>query len=691
MAKNRDESHAEFEEKLMLRHKELNKFGDNKRTRILKDLMQIVISYEIDRETRKAEQLCKEFLNNYSNIDPEIVFKVYQNLARFQQRLAKREEFNINSNKALELGLKIGANVRDLDYLRIHQVPELIRKKKYTEALALLDTITSKEFEILTMQMQVGVYIHTDSLDKANKTYNSMLNKKDISVVQRRSAQIYVAAHLLASNRNQAVIDLIEEDALALEDTDDGSCGLKMALGTAYIGTERYKKALSVFEYVSNSEDYKKNQIPYHIQSYIRRLQAYNGLNNYKAFDSLKVAHNTIFASIKMNDYGGIRYNLLLADNFLKKKQFDAAFKKYKEVYDNTYNTTAVEVNKLEILSGLAKSASSSGKINEGIQYYELLKDHIEKLYNEERELGKFTNNVLKTNFDNKMMKEKAVLDEVKITLLEEQVLSQRLKWVVISSVFFLLVIIIFWQQSERAKRRLKRAYKLLEVEKTEVTKLVNEREKLLAHVTHQSKTPLVNMNYMLDILDKIKVNEDTVLLKSHLRKTLDLVNNQMEDILNWIKTVLDANINQETVDLHRIVQDVIKENTILSEDKNLIIKNLVSPSTNVKTNPEAFKIIVNNLLVNAIKYSYQNNDILINFKENVLTVVDFGEGIPLSTRELILSSHNPMESTSPQNKSLIKGSGLGFYLVKDLCEKLKLDMDISESATQGTRVSIAF
>jgi signal transduction histidine kinase len=96
-------------------------------------------------------------------------------------------------------------------------------------------------------------------------------------------------------------------------------------------------------------------------------------------------------------------------------------------------------------------------------------------------------------------------------------------------------------------------------------------------------------------------------------------------------------------------------------------------------------RIILNNLISNAIKYRSPNRDesyiiveAVINEKNVVVTVEDNGEGIPKSK----LPSIFDMFYRATDNN---QGTGLGLYIVKNVVEKLGGKVGVESEQNRGT------
>mgnify|MGYP002761557781 CR=1 FL=1 len=112
---------------------------------------------------------------------------------------------------------------------------------------------------------------------------------------------------------------------------------------------------------------------------------------------------------------------------------------------------------------------------------------------------------------------------------------------------------------------------------------------------------------------------------------------------------------------------------------------NEVNPDLTVKADENLLKLIIRNLVNNAIKFSHEGDAVRVSAEELsqevVFKVKDTGIGIPKNEQENIFSFQGHSRSgTNDEN-----GSGLGLQLCKEFVEKLNGAIDVESSEGQGS------
>src|SRR5690606_34822083 len=128
-------------------------------------------------------------------------------------------------------------------------------------------------------------------------------------------------------------------------------------------------------------------------------------------------------------------------------------------------------------------------------------------------------------------------------------------------------------------------------------------------------------------------------------------------------------------------------------ENKRLLISNRVYPENHgekiILESDETWLVsIMNQLITNAVKYSTgKAQKMIVSIQENSIKVQDFGIGIPVSDRKRVF---HPF-FTGENGRKYRESTGMGLYLVKEVCEKLGHQVEIESEIEKGTTVTITF
>ena len=224
-----------------------------------------------------------------------------------------------------------------------------------------------------------------------------------------------------------------------------------------------------------------------------------------------------------------------------------------------------------------------------------------------------------------------------------------------------------------------------------DLTRAQKEKNFLLA-VTHELKTPIAAIRLNTQTLKNRKLTEEQsqdlctdIITESNRLETL--VNNillatqfEQNTVLgNWQKTDLSALVEAQIKRFQqlfpeRTVNSNIHSNIFLQAEENMLVSLLF------------------NLLENANKYSPVSEPISVLLKGSehivLMEISDFGIGIPNEERKSIFEKFHRVGNEETRSQ---KGTGLGLYIVKEICKAHKAEINISDNSPRGSRFQITF
>ena len=149
-------------------------------------------------------------------------------------------------------------------------------------------------------------------------------------------------------------------------------------------------------------------------------------------------------------------------------------------------------------------------------------------------------------------------------------------------------------------------------------------------------------------------------------------------------------------VDVRHLVESVIESFKYETKKKKLTIDfqfNIDDTSGGTyffKTDPEKLRLILANLMSNAVKFSYENNkiDVLVWEKDKFLyvSVKDYGAGVSQENQKIIYDRFKRLDSGI---NSINRGHGLGLSINKALLDHLNGKIDIQSVIGEGSNFTI--
>ena len=209
-----------------------------------------------------------------------------------------------------------------------------------------------------------------------------------------------------------------------------------------------------------------------------------------------------------------------------------------------------------------------------------------------------------------------------------------------------------------------------------QVKELLSNRTTLLAGIAHDLRTPLTQIQLALAMLPDD--GGDKTLMDS-IRDDLEVINRLIGETLS-ISMELEEEKDVPT-DIGQELESLIK--TI--QTNGVEIKwTLLQKSCQI-LHPLAFRRIITNLLVNAIRYG-DGKRVTINYEcsENSITlqIIDQGPGIPSEFCEAVFRPFYRLEKSRGSGTG---GSGLGLAIVKQLADANKWIVQLKPGNDGGT------
>ncbi|HHY42968.1 MAG TPA: HAMP domain-containing histidine kinase [Thermoanaerobacterales bacterium] len=202
----------------------------------------------------------------------------------------------------------------------------------------------------------------------------------------------------------------------------------------------------------------------------------------------------------------------------------------------------------------------------------------------------------------------------------------------------------------------------------------------------HQMKTPISVIHLIL------QENEGEPYVEN-IRQELERISRGLNMALNMARlTSFEHDFTVETVLLHSIAIEVVNEQKRYFIRKKVYPEVRIDPNMTVKSDKKWLKFIVEQLLVNAIKYTEgENKKVIVSAydseKGKVLEVKDRGVGIP---KQDIRRVFEPFY-TGENGRKFGESTGMGLYLVSEVCKKLGHQIEIESKPGEGTCVRIIF
>jgi signal transduction histidine kinase len=228
--------------------------------------------------------------------------------------------------------------------------------------------------------------------------------------------------------------------------------------------------------------------------------------------------------------------------------------------------------------------------------------------------------------------------------------------------------------------------------EQLEVSNDVKNR--IFSIIAHDLRGPIGSLQGFFMIIEEFYVDipEDLKQILSQLRTENAQVSTILDNLLNWAKTQMaELKPKLQEVNINLLVEENIRLLQRSAEAKNIQIIDEVPESLVAQSDLEMTKIVLRNLIQNAIKFTKQNGKIHIqgHLRDDTtveITVKDSGVGMSEEKISTLFSLKNNKSTYGTNNE---KGTGLGLILCNDLVKICNGQLEVASEINKGTTVTI--
>jgi signal transduction histidine kinase/serine/threonine protein kinase len=252
------------------------------------------------------------------------------------------------------------------------------------------------------------------------------------------------------------------------------------------------------------------------------------------------------------------------------------------------------------------------------------------------------------------------------------------------------------------------RQYEILKKKNIEIRTLDKLKNDFINIVSHELKTPLVTLKGYLSRLINEKLPQNVQEQVANIDKSVEKLFITTDSIINHSKYILVKELKKNPVDIVDLLHVIVDEAREISQQRHMIIKLEVEDNLpQLAIDWEAFKLMINNIMLNAIRFTKDFGTIVLGARRStfqqeeidgkeaiVFYVQDNGIGIPKYELNRIFQTFYELGDIYSHSSGTIqfKSSGLGLGLsTSSLIAKLhdgKIWLNSREG--EGTTVFIA-
>jgi two-component system NtrC family sensor kinase len=206
--------------------------------------------------------------------------------------------------------------------------------------------------------------------------------------------------------------------------------------------------------------------------------------------------------------------------------------------------------------------------------------------------------------------------------------------------------------------------------------------------ISHDLRSPLTAIMGYVELLERVgPLNDQQKTFVGHVQSSVNNITGLVNDLLDLGRIEAGFDLHKDSVALQTIVRHTVDNLLQQAIEKSIAITcNLGEPLPNVRGNPIRLRQVVDNLLVNAIKYTPDGGRVTVEMNNEedhlIIKISDTGVGIPLADQAHIFEKFY-RASNAPRG---VPGTGLGLAIVKSILEshggRIWLESVVGEGTT---------
>jgi len=222
--------------------------------------------------------------------------------------------------------------------------------------------------------------------------------------------------------------------------------------------------------------------------------------------------------------------------------------------------------------------------------------------------------------------------------------------------------------------------YKELDVAKTN----------FIATISHELKTPLASSDFSLRLLEDERIGT----LTPEQKELVQSLKDDNQRLLRILSELLDMSqvesgkirLTIQPVQVNDIISKALASVQNAAREKNIQIKQQIGEKLpDIQADPEKAVWIINNFLTNAIRYSAENDHILVKAllsdQQHVeIGVQDFGIGIEAGLQKKVFDRFFRVPGIREK-----KGTGLGLAISKDFADAMNGEIGVTSEPGRGS------
>ncbi len=259
---------------------------------------------------------------------------------------------------------------------------------------------------------------------------------------------------------------------------------------------------------------------------------------------------------------------------------------------------------------------------------------------------------------------------------------------VAISAILFLIYSTNEHMLQVKTTKSLQEKQQIIERQNEQLQDLDKRKNELIRVLAHDLRTPIFQIKSILEVVDLENLTaEKRTELFEHLDLSCEKMSNMITRILNTEAIEKgQLNLNIEEFDLSRLIQELVKQLTILAEKREVKLSIDVEPDLTVKADKDFLNQIINGLLDNGMVFGGKDSEVSIQARaqEDYIQITIKDEGPGIATKESLEFFENKSSKMGDKQNSM-EAISYGLSIIKKHTELMNGKFSFISNSGNGT------
>ncbi|WP_062610532.1 ATP-binding protein [Caballeronia calidae] len=223
----------------------------------------------------------------------------------------------------------------------------------------------------------------------------------------------------------------------------------------------------------------------------------------------------------------------------------------------------------------------------------------------------------------------------------------------------------------------------------------LDTQKAFVADAAHELRTPLAAVQIQAQLVARAQ-DDDTRREALHdLHEGIARATRLAEQLLALARSEPDGKTVEARIDLSELLEGCVRGYVLVAQEREVDLGIEASEPATVNGDPDSLRVMFNNLIDNATKYTPRGGrvDVCLKLADGhaVVDIADTGPGIPAEERERVFDRFYRVGEGADRARTDVAGSGLGLAIVRRIAVQHGVSVALGESQTGGLKVTVRF